>query len=80
MKRSFLTSRASTVARVLRFGDSVGFTPFALIMSSLHLATICSCRVPASDFHMTVRDVIEPNKQFALQSVQSQHAAHCMTG
>ena len=41
MKRSFLTSSASTVASVLRLGDRVGLTPFAFKMSSLLRATIC---------------------------------------
>ena len=39
MNRSRFTSSASTVASTSRFGDSVGFTPFAARMSSLHRAT-----------------------------------------
>jgi len=42
MNRRRLQSRASTVARVLRLGLRVGFTPRALMMSSLHRATSCT--------------------------------------
>lgn len=42
MKSRRLTPSASTVASVLRLGDSVGFTPRAARMSSLLRATICA--------------------------------------
>ena len=62
MNRSFLTSRASTVARVLRLGESVGLTPLALMMSSLHLATTWtstqSVRQAAYSFTNHVRQAV----------------------
>ena len=46
MKSRRLTPSASTVASVLRLGESVGFTPRAARMSSLLRATICAHRPP----------------------------------